>query len=388
MPNEIKIQNDSNSGSSESHVAATTTQVFRDFVSGMYDELKNHQGRELAESNLDESKKFSPVSHMTSGLDLASLNLQAAAKDFKVTEDNQGFLGRSYDWMKNHIGTSAESGSTIGKVWSHVISSDTGSVAVQKKLDQGMGAIVDASSDALNPDHSKASEVAASIVAKQAIDSVNKYDQSQKQGVETLSDALAVGAVLASRKLSILGSALIGSASKTVAKFADGAYSNPGDDIITGGMMGLALPVGRLAGTANGVLTGMIEADLSKAPLTNLAGQIMHKVYSAPGRIAMSMATEGAVVGWSQDSVQSYKQFRDNGDDRPSALSKSFSHPLLTEATGLGMLTGGLASIGRIATIPEFYSARVFQGVHDLPEASNPELVNSFRTAGKAQEGG
>ncbi len=69
-------------------------------------------------------------------LDLLSLSkpLATTEKNFKVSLEQQGFLGQLYDGLKNNFGASSKSDSWLERRWSVVLDSELGSAAVERRL--------------------------------------------------------------------------------------------------------------------------------------------------------------------------------------------------------------------------------------------------------------
>ncbi|CAN5289356.1 hypothetical protein BH11CYA1_BH11CYA1_12380 [soil metagenome] len=68
-------------------------------------------------------------------LDLLSVsNLAVTEKNFKVSLDQQGVVGKFYDALKNNFGGSSKSDSWLERRWSAVLDSELGSVAVKQDI--------------------------------------------------------------------------------------------------------------------------------------------------------------------------------------------------------------------------------------------------------------
>lgn len=69
-------------------------------------------------------------------LDLLSLSkpLATTEKNFKVSLEQQGFVGQLYDGLKNNFGGSSKSDSWLERRWSAVLDAELGSEAVERRL--------------------------------------------------------------------------------------------------------------------------------------------------------------------------------------------------------------------------------------------------------------
>ncbi|MDD3420365.1 MAG: hypothetical protein PHE78_07195 [Candidatus Gastranaerophilales bacterium] len=82
-----------------------------------------------------------------------------AEADFNKTQKQQGFIGKTWNWMKNNIGASSEKvkkeeiegkggiGHWFRKQWSKVVDTDNGSKAIQAKMDTTKAKIQEAKKD-------------------------------------------------------------------------------------------------------------------------------------------------------------------------------------------------------------------------------------------------
>ncbi|MEI8377384.1 MAG: hypothetical protein WCF95_02490 [bacterium] len=82
-----------------------------------------------------------------------------AQEDFDKSKKQQGFIGKSWNWMKNTLGASSEKvkeeeiegkggfGHWCRKTWSKVVDSDNGTKAIQKKMDDSKEKIKEAKKD-------------------------------------------------------------------------------------------------------------------------------------------------------------------------------------------------------------------------------------------------
>jgi hypothetical protein len=169
----------------------------------------------------------------------------------------------------------------------------------------------------------------------QAASEAQKYDDSQRNGVEFITDAAVtagtatlvatgVGAV------GIVGGALIGGGLKYALKSADSNYASS-SDLLTGALLGAAPGVGRLAGAF------MSEAASSIG--TRVGSTVLTKFSSVAG-----VAMESGTIGGMNNASQTFSDATAHGATTSEALSKSAASFGVGFAIGFtgGALVSGL----------------------------------------------
>ncbi|MBY0403833.1 MAG: hypothetical protein K2X66_08025, partial [Cyanobacteria bacterium] len=221
-----------------------------------------------------------------------SQELGQAEKEFSTTKSKQGWLGSSWDWVKNTVGASPKGKSwwNPSRWWGSVVNSDEGSKSTGKGIEslkiglQGLQASLKAGN--LEEFKEKYTQLTGKPFDMEAIQGnltsgkgllnenekiqgVKHYQESQKAGVDIIADigsglvaffgyTLAVGGVIAAPFT--LGSSLAvtawgvgvaaagGAVTKTLIKASDAwsggqEYDSLGSDLLTGGFSGVLAPL-------------------------------------------------------------------------------------------------------------------------------------------------
>ncbi|MFA5911313.1 MAG: hypothetical protein WC815_21265 [Vicinamibacterales bacterium] len=279
------------------------------------------------------------------GLNLVDLSkeLNRAEHNFHKSRDTQGVLGSSYDWMKNNLGGSYETGSWFARRWSNVLNYDMGSEAIQKNIDRTKQLVAAGQTDKIV----KATEIADGRISLKTTNTAREYNNDQRLGVNFLADTATFAAVALARGKGVIDLAVRGAVVKSGLKAVDGSYSKPLDDAATGAFIGVMTP---FAG-ALGKTTGMI-AETAPAALQSRAVS------------AVRFGTEGAVLGHTQQISSLFEQKRVDGERAGQAFWKA-NLDSVANPTGaaLGFVGGGLGGF-------LFGRARISQSV--VPEVPSP----------------
>lgn len=107
----------------------------------------------------EEAKKVKEAEEKEKAVKALETSQEKAQADFDKSKKQQGFIGKSWNWMKNSLGASSEKvkeeeiegkggfGHWARKQWSKVVDSDNGSKAIQKKMDDSKEKIKEAKKD-------------------------------------------------------------------------------------------------------------------------------------------------------------------------------------------------------------------------------------------------
>ncbi len=318
------------------------------------------------------------------GLVSLSMSVAQAEKTFKLEKDKQGPIGNSVDWLKNNLGASAESNLLAGRAWSWVLNSDNGSAAVQRSINahkamlSSVGKSQSFDDDSFSGITGTEQNKADSHRGRSIQETVEGYQNSQKQSVEMISGLAAFGAVAFRPKpSSIAVAALEGAAVKAGVKYIDGAYSNPIDDATSGAIIGAGVPLARAAGFATNIGARLAGAN-------NITGMAVTR-----------FGAEGAVLGYTQEVSARYSAGRDAGLSISQAMNDSLIAPHKSTGAlaglglglGFGLLAGpvleaqaGFAYTGA-RRISAGESAKQTVTLHEINAVPNPSLLKDMRSA-------
>lgn len=277
------------------------------------------------------------------GLNLVDLSqeLNRAEHNFHKSRDTQGVLGSSYDWMKNNLGGSYETGSWLARRWSNVLNYDMGSEAIQKNIDRTKQVVASGDPDKI----ARASEIAEGRISLKATITAKEYNNDQRLGVNLLADTATIAAVALTRRRDILDLAVRGAVVKSGLKAVDGSYSKPLDDAATGAFIGVMTPIAGALGKGTGLIA-------ETAP----AIRAFNTTFQPRTVSAVRFGTEGAVLGYTQQTSSSFEQKRVDGERAGEAFWRatldSVANPT-GAALGFagGALGGFLLRRSRIAKI-------------------------------------
>lgn len=298
--------------------------------------------KKMDKSSKTDAPKDSSKAGQAVGLNLVDLSqeLNRTEHNFHKSRDTQGVLGSSYDWMKNNLGGSYETGSWIGRRWSNVLNYDMGSEAIQKNIDRTKQLVASGDTDKI----ARASEIADGRINLKATNTAKEYNNDQRLAVNLLADTATFAAVTLTRGKGgrdILELAVRGAVVKSGLKAVDGSYSKPLDDAATGAFIGVMTP---LAG-ALGRGTGMV-AETAPA-IRALSTTTQSRAVSA-----VRFGTEGAALGHTQQISSLFEQKRLDGERAGQAFWKA-NLDSIANPTGaaLGFAGGALGGFlfGKIA---------------------------------------
>jgi hypothetical protein len=191
-------------------------------------------------------------------------------KSFKKESDNQGIIGSLVDGAKNHLGSTDENRDWCNPkaLWSHFLDYNSGSQHTRDQLTHEADGLKQLRQAAERNDvpafTTKYKELTGKDFDPKSIDATqlkanedtNRFHQSQANGVEFVTDlgAGAAAAFAASRTggLSLLPTLVLGKAAGAVTKAGlkqiDHQYASLGNDLFTGGLVGLSVTAGEFAG--------------------------------------------------------------------------------------------------------------------------------------------
>ncbi|MBA4027142.1 MAG: hypothetical protein C0473_02770 [Cyanobacteria bacterium DS3.002] len=281
-----------------------------------------------------------------------SKDLNRAEHNFHKSRDTQGVLGSSYDWMKNNLGGSYETGSWLARRWSNVLNYDMGSEAIQKNIDRTKQLVASGDLDKV----ARASEIADGRINLKATNTAKEYNNDQRLGVNLLADTATFAAVALTRGKGgrdVVDLMVRGAVVKSGLKAVDGSYSKPLDDAATGAFIGVMTPIAGALGKG----TGMVA---ETAPVI----RTLNATFQPRTVSAVRFGTEGAVLGYMQQTSSSFEQKRVDGERAGEAFWRA-TLDSVANPTGaaLGFVGGGLGGFllgkTRIAKI-------------EVPETPNP----------------
>jgi len=283
--------------------------------------------------------------------ELAS-RLQAELLDTRTTLESdvakQGFIGKTYDWLKGHAGTSADSTGWFKHGWSEVLNYDDSSAAIEKKIDDTAQKVVRYSENPSAPSlmqnlQSEVQNRSDGTVGLKAESMVTRYDRSQSAGVNGIADAaiLALSFTKARAVSSLLHAGLAGATTKMLLKAVDGGYSTPLDDALSGGLVGASLNASLVGRTAGDVLVAKMENNGLISSLERRTGLSTGTPISM-FKSGMQFAPVGALTAVSS----SYTSFRADGENRSFALAHAFDDAPKGAAQGFAL--GALADLIRV----------------------------------------
>ncbi|CAN5154822.1 hypothetical protein BH11CYA1_BH11CYA1_07300 [soil metagenome] len=266
-----------------------------------------------------------------------------ALKTFKLNEQDQGFIGKTFDAAKNNIGASGEGRPWYDpkSMWSGLFDSDVGSKATEQKLTVEKDKLDQLKQAAEAKDTPKFAAIYKEITGKDfdpkadlkvekpvatGSQAARAFDQSQHNGVDAITDigvALTVAATLRSGKLGMSETmlratskgALIGGITKAGLMQADGHYASLGHDLAIGSLMGVTVPIGELGGAqlsrALGKKFGLtVTGDLLGAKIETHGATIGTKLLSAAAKSGTSGSIFGAIESPGREAINAVEQGR------------------------------------------------------------------------------
>jgi hypothetical protein len=300
------------------------------------------------------SAKDEAPSLATQDRELAS-RLQAELLDTRNALERdvakQGFIGKTYDWLKGHAGTSADSTGWFKRGWSGVLNYDDSSAAIEKKFDDTAQKLDRYSENPSAPSliqnfQSEVQNRSDGTVGLNADSMVTRYDRSQSAGVNGIADAavLALSFTKARAVSSLLHAGLAGATTKMLLKAIDGGYSTPLDDALSGGLVGASLNASLVGRTAGDVVAAKMENNGLISSFERRTGLVSGTPISM-FKSGMQFAPVGALTAVSS----SYTSFRADGENRPSAFAHALDDAPKGAAQGfaLGTLAGLIKVVPR-----------------------------------------
>ncbi len=265
----------------------------------------------------EEKQSAMPIQNLASQLQVLSEQHERAGTEFNKNFSDVGFLGRSWDYLKNHAGTShlGHDWYNPAALWSNLLNYDAGSKATGQRI-QNIGMVLSqARQDLSRGDLAAYSTAVAQVVTIddngaahiRSEKDADDYEKSQREGVELLSDACVVAVSLAVPEAPLLAT-ISGAVTKFATKEIDGQYSAPASDLIVGGGFGAARFIGTFAGDTSGTL-------LRKAARTAIARPAPYLAR------ALSTTIESGVVGASLNAATATGRALEQHEDFPSALT-------------------------------------------------------------------
>jgi hypothetical protein len=248
---------------------------------------------------------------------------QRAAQSQKDTEQGQGIIGKAFDAAKNNIGTSGAGHSWYDPraIWSNVFDSDLGSKAVDKRIHDEDARLAELKQAADAHDLNKFSTVYQQLTGKPLDSSGNiaqvdgqsaaaAFDQSQHNGVDSITDLGTAIAVAASLRCGKAGSVvndllrgegtglLVGGVTKAGLMQVDGHYANLKKDLASGSVIGLSVPIAELGSSQLSRVAGKkfgmtVTGDMFTAKIETQGAGIGTKLLSS----ALKAGTSGAIYG-------------------------------------------------------------------------------------------
>jgi hypothetical protein len=260
----------------------------------------------------------------------------------------QGIIGKTYDWLKGHAGTSASSERPLLRAWSEVLNYDDSSTAIEKNLADTAQKL-----DRFSENPSAASLVqnlqgeiqarADGTAGLKADSMATRYDRSQSAGVNGIADAavLALSFTKARAASSLLHAGLAGATTKMLLKAVDGAYSTPLDDALSGGLVGVSLHASRVGRSASDSLVTKMENNGFIGNFERRTG-----LASGPPISMFKGGMEFAPVGALTAVSSSYTSFRADGLNRPNAFGQALEDA--PNGAANGFVFGALAGLIRV----------------------------------------
>ena len=311
--------------------------------------------------------------------------------EFYQTKDSQGWLGKTWDWMKNNLGCSAKGKAWYNplKWWGSIFSSDHGSNAIKESI-QEMEILANSKNEA---------EFDKKLDAVK--NKIKEYKESQQTAVDVISDlvsgivsftaysvaAAVLTAIGGSGLLVTLGAltiaAGIGGLTKSAIKRSDALsgrreYDSFGYDFATGAFAGLLAPLTSAGGSA---VAGFLarKAGLQIVSHTAVKG-LTTQIKITGGRFitrfgigASQLAVEGATAG-SLDNT--FRHLCKTGEVSGEAFTSGFLGGLfLSPVIGGGIRGAGKLGKGVIAT---------FNSTTKVINAVTNKVKNGYNTVKKS----
>lgn len=308
--------------------------------------------------------------------------LQELRRRFDQTKSSQGWLGSAWDWVKNNLGCSSEGKSWYNplKWWGSIVSSDHGSRAVSKQLDELERTTGSLSTEEFNTRLQKLNK------------NVDEYKQSQENGVDFVSDIVSgivsyTAYTIAAASLAIVpftgGSSLLitagaltiaagaGSLTKAAIKSSDAKsggrkYNSFSYDIATGAFAGILAPI---TGAGSSAVAGFIARKAGLQVVSYAVGKsLTTEIGIQGGRFitrfgirGVQLASEGASMG-SLDST--FKHICKTGslEGADEAFVSGFTGGLILSP----IIGGGLRGVGRLAKKQKGIEDAIKQGKADM----------------------
>lgn len=303
----------------------------------------SEEGRGSAQSDSAESIDYAKLTQ----------SLWYSEKQFKEEKASQGVVGQSFDFLKNNLGGSSESESWGSRVWSNVLSADNGSVAIEKRFEQTKNAVATQDKALVLPTLSVDTDGQTKLKVQSA---AADYAESQRTGVGLAAEMVAMTAAGIGRG-NLASSVVKGAFAKAGVKMLDGTYANYSEDLATGALLGLSVPMaGRIAESGAKVYT--------KLP------------YS------LGTAGEGAMLGFAQGSTSNYETFR---AQNKSIVESALRAPLETVAHPAPILLGGALGgvVGLAAKRAGVVESHVTSGAEVASDAAKPALDSTLPVISK-----
>ncbi|HEY9790007.1 MAG TPA: hypothetical protein V6D22_06395 [Candidatus Obscuribacterales bacterium] len=247
---------------------------------------------------------------------------QTLDKSFQQESGHEGFIGSLVDGAKNYLGSTSENRDWCNPkaLWSHVLDYNSGSQHTGQQLNREADGLKQLRQAAEKNDvpafSAKYKELTGKEFDPKSIDAAKlkadgdtkRFHQSQANGVEFVTDlgagAVAGVAALRTGGLSLAAPLLFGAAAGSITKAglkqADGQYANLRNDLLTGGLVGLAVPTGEFAGAAAsraiGAKLGLTVTGEGLAARIETQGLgLGNRVLSASAKAGTAGATYGAI---------------------------------------------------------------------------------------------
>ncbi|MFN8659566.1 MAG: proline-rich domain-containing protein [Candidatus Obscuribacterales bacterium] len=273
-------------------------------------------------------------------------NNRNASQSFEYNVRSQGFIGATFDWLKNNLGSSGQDRSWYNPLrwWSNILDYDSGSDATRERIRQEREALDRAQTNLQNcdlPGFQREMEPITIVtpqgyVFSRSMQDAQRYDQSQQRGVDVITDLAVIGAMLATRGAGgIPGQMLLAAVVKGGLKYLDGRYFSPSDPFAGAALIG-GMGIGRLAGNAISGLIGRLGGSVGAGPTTTA---ILANL--------LGFGTEGAVAGGTYNGVSTFGSlffdFR-NYTPLPEILQRSAAATV--DGAMWGYMLGFLTSAG------------------------------------------
>jgi hypothetical protein len=306
-----------------------------------------------------------PVSQIPANADMTRVAADLAAQHGTLSarlaqeESQQGFIGNAYDWAKNNIGSSAEGREAYDPraLWSRLFNSDEGSAALNQTLRTQDSQIAALKLAADKGDTTAFSSLYKDLTGRQydaatpavptllAAHTAEVFDNSQRRGVDTITDFAASGAALAASRLgpgSSMVSALIegglaGGITKAGLMKADGTYSSLGRDAAVGTLWGVLTPGADLVSSQASRLVGRgfglpVTGNMLTARIATDGAGIGTRFLSAAAKTGIGMGTFAGIETPGREAIEAVSQ------GKPIDPSKLATDGALA---GLAGFTGG-----------------------------------------------